>query len=113
MQKGKIPVRPKWLQISFEDLEEELEWVQKPGKQRALVICSCPSQIDDDKTIMRQVEEICKGRDNVELTFSEAGSATSQLFENMSFGGGGGGAAAAPPTLARVDSGASRFSVSR
>ena len=98
---GKIHVRPTWIQVEFKDLQEELKWAQKsgwwggmrraPSAKRAIIICSCPSQIGTDKTIMRQVEKICEGRSNVELTFSEAGNASSELFENMSISGGGGG----------------------
>ena len=98
---GKIRGRPMWSQIDFKDLKEELKWAQKsswwggmrraPSTKRAIIVCSCPSQIGNDKTIMRQVEKICEGRSNVELTFSEAGNASSELFENMSISGGGGG----------------------
>ena len=101
---GKIRGRPMWSQIDFKDLKEELKWAQKsswwggmrraPSTKRAIIVCSCPSQIGNDKTIMRQVEKICEGRSNVELTFSEAGNASSELFVNMSIGGGGGGASA-------------------
>ena len=49
------------------------------------------AQIDADETIMRQVEEMCNGKANVELTFSEAGNAASALFESMTISGGGGG----------------------
>ena len=40
---------------------------------------------------MDQVKGMCAGKPNVEITFSEAGSATSAIFESMAVGGGGGG----------------------
>ena len=93
-EKEKIRVRPSWQQVEdLSELEEELEWADK-RPNRIIIVCSVPSQIGNDKTIMRQVEDICQGREHVELTFSEAGNAASMLFESMSItapGSGGGG----------------------
>ena len=71
-----------------------MEWADKKPN-RVVIICSCPSRIDDDETIMRKVEEMCNGKGNVELTFSEAGNAASALFESMTISGGGGSGARA------------------
>ena len=55
MENKLLPLRPLWSQVRFEDLEDEIEWAEKEGKQRVVIICSCPSQIGNDRTIMRQV----------------------------------------------------------
>ena len=78
MESGKIKVRPKWLQVELDDAEEELEWADKKPN-RVLVLCSCPSQIGEDKAIMDKVKAMCQGKPNVEITFSEAGNATSDI----------------------------------
>ena len=37
-------VRPKWLQIEFDELAETLEWLEKDDN-RMIIICSVPSQV--------------------------------------------------------------------
>ena len=41
---GTLSVRPKFQKAALEDLAEELEWADKKP-DRAIVICSCPSQV--------------------------------------------------------------------
>merc|ERR1740124_1385025 len=38
-----------WIQVEYEDLEEELEWTEKKSN-RYIIICSCISRIGDDDT---------------------------------------------------------------
>jgi len=96
------------LEIEFQDLSEELEWANRKP-HRKIIICSCPSQIGDDQTIMAQVDAMCQGNANVELTYSSTETTTSHLFENMRISDGAakqGGAAeqAAPaPVPGSVD----------
>ena len=90
IDKGIIRMKPRWVQVEFEDLDEEFEWADADD-DRLLFICSCPSQIDQDRTIMQQVEDKCQGRSNVELTFNWDTDAAASVFENMNIGGGGGG----------------------
>ena len=61
------------------DLQEAVSWVTK-NPNRVVMICSCPSQIGDDKTIMDQVEKMCRGKDNIELTFSRGDNLAASLF---------------------------------
>ena len=101
------------------ELEEELEWADK-RPNRIIIVYSVPSQIGNDRTIMRQVEDICQGREHVELTFSEAGNAASMLFESMTItapghpttgsGGGGGGSGGGARIFSEADGVASRRS---
>ena len=61
------------------DLQEAVSWVTK-NPNRVVMICSCPSQIGDDKTIMDQVEQMCRGNDNIELTFSRSENLDASLL---------------------------------
>ena len=101
---GKIHTKPKWSSIDFEDLVEEVEWAAK-DKNRVVIICSCPSQIGEDTTIMQQVKDTLAGNARVELTFSEADNGASSLFQSMSISGGGGGGGGVDP---REGAGAAR-----
>ena len=44
---GKLEERPKNSRVALEDLEEELEWVNKAkgGKVRYIIVASCPARI--------------------------------------------------------------------
>ena len=44
VESNKIKVRPKWVQVEFDDLEEEMEWADKKPN-RVVIICSCPSRV--------------------------------------------------------------------
>eukprot|EP01051_Picozoa_sp_SAG22_P005033 SAG22_NODE_288_length_12949_cov_163.316265_3_plen_112_part_00 len=63
-----IKKRPKNKRFSFpEDFEEEVsDWATKKGKLRIATICSCPSRLGDDLTVMEQVEEAASEFDNIE-----------------------------------------------
>ena len=94
---GTITKRPEWLQVAFEDIKTELDWVDEGDGNRVLILCSCPARIGDDHKIMEQVDAMCQGNPKVEITFSKAGNAASNMFESGAVfggeGGGGGGAA--------------------
>lgn len=115
VEKSLIKVRPLWVQIPLDDLAEELAWAEKK-EGRVVMICSCPSRLGDNRDVVRQVYDACEGKANVEITFSEAGDASSAIFESMAvpdahpgaagatgplrwlgglFGGGGGGGSTA------------------
>ena len=94
---GTITKRPEWIQCTFETLKTELEWVDEGDGNRVLILCSCPARIGDDHKIMEQVDAMCQGNPKVEITFSKAGNAASNMFESgavLGGGGGGGGGAA-------------------
>ncbi len=97
---GTITKRPEWTQCTFESVKSELEWVDEGDGNRVLIVCSCPARIGDDFKIMEQVNEMCQGNAKVEITFSKAGNAASNMFESGAVvSGGGGGASAFPPEL--------------
>jgi hypothetical protein len=52
--KGTIRIKPRWVQTDIEYLDEEFEWADG-NADRLLIICSCPSQIGQDRTIMQKV----------------------------------------------------------
>jgi len=83
IKEGTIKVRPQWIQVAFEDLQMELDWVDEGNGKRIIIICSCPAQIGDDKEIMEQVKVMCDDNSKVILTFSEAGNAAANMFQNM------------------------------
>jgi len=83
IKKGTIVTRPQWSQVPFEALQTELEWVNEGDGNRIIIICSCPGRIGDDREIMEKVKEMCDGNSKVGKTFSYAGSAASNKFENM------------------------------
>ena len=53
----------------------------RPGKRRIALICSCPSRLGDDMTIMEQVEEAASEFDNIECCWSRAGNLADKIFE--------------------------------
>ena len=89
---GTITKRPEWLQVAFEDIKTELDWVDEGDGNRVLILCSCPARIGDDHKIMEQVDAMCQGNPKVEITFSKAGNAASNMFESGAVLGGGGAA---------------------
>ena len=89
---GTITKRPEWLQVAFEDIKTELDWVDEGDGNRVLILCSCPARIGDDHKIMEQVDAMCQGNLKVEITFSKAGNAASNMFESGAVLGGGGAA---------------------
>ena len=80
---GIIKLRPKSRRFCFpEDFEEEVsDWASKKGKRRIALICSCPSRLGDDMTIMAQVEEAASEFDNIECCWSRAGNLADKIFE--------------------------------
>ena len=87
-----IRKRPEWLQVAFGDIKTELDWVGEGDGNRVLILCSCPARIGDDHKIMEQVDAMCQGNPKVEITFSKAGNAASNMFESGAVLGGGGAA---------------------
>ena len=89
---GTITKRPEWLQVAFGDIKTALDWVDEGDGNRVLILCSCPARIGDDHKIMEQVDAMCQGNLKVEITFSKAGNAASNMFESGAVLGGGGAA---------------------
>eukprot|EP01051_Picozoa_sp_SAG22_P022889 SAG22_NODE_5670_length_974_cov_2.330286_1_plen_263_part_10 len=92
VQMGLIKTRPKSRRFSFpDDFEEEVaDWASKAGKHRVAIICSCPSRLGDDLTIMEQVEEAASEFDNIECCWSRQGNLADLLFEPGTVAVGGG-----------------------
>ena len=89
---GTITKRPEWLQVAFGDIKTELDWVAEGDGNRVLILCSCPARIGDDHKVMEQVDAMCQVNPKVEITFSKAGNAASNMFESGPVLGGGGAA---------------------
>jgi len=80
--KKTITKRPEWLQVAFEDVEEQLNWLDEDFSNRVIIMCSCPARIGDDSKIMEKVDTMCRGKSNVEITFSRAGNAAANLYKS-------------------------------
>eukprot|EP00618_Florenciella_parvula_P001678 CAMPEP_0119480912 /NCGR_PEP_ID=MMETSP1344-20130328/9508_1 /TAXON_ID=236787 /ORGANISM="Florenciella parvula, Strain CCMP2471" /LENGTH=307 /DNA_ID=CAMNT_0007515267 /DNA_START=84 /DNA_END=1007 /DNA_ORIENTATION=- len=96
---GRLKYRPTFVRVKFEDLVDDLEWLDKSGKVRYGVMASCPSQIGDDVRIMDKVRDICAEYDNISVNFSSGDNVVNGLFQVAH---GGGGAAEEPAPAARV-----------
>jgi len=84
---GKLAERPKNSRVALEDLEEELEWVNKGGKVRYIIVASCPNRIGDNHKVMEQVKATCAEYDDlVKCTFSYAGNLAADFEANMRLG---------------------------
>jgi len=84
---GKLAERPKNSRVALEDLEEELEWVNKGGKVRYVIVASCPNRIGDNHKVMEQVKATCAEYDDlVKCTFSYAGNLAADFEANMRLG---------------------------
>ena len=66
--------------MPFALLAQELARLVADPTVHAALVCSCPSRVGDDTTVMHQVREMARGQAKVVLTFSYAGNAASNLL---------------------------------
>ena len=57
-------------QVPFARLAVTLDQLAADPTVHAVVVCSCPSRIDDDTTVMQQVREMARGQPKVQLLCS-------------------------------------------
>jgi len=88
---GTLKVRPQFVRIPLEDLEEELDW-SKRGTGRKIIIASVPARIGDNKNVMQDVEALCSRYEEVHMTFSRPGDLVDEAFESSSARSSGGAA---------------------
>jgi hypothetical protein len=83
---GTVAKRPQNMRIPFGEFASEVERLACSGKH--VLVASCPARLGENRNVMNDAEAVISGQPwsgSVDIVFSRAGSAASNLFPNMSY----------------------------
>ena len=83
---GTVAKRPQNMRIPFGEFASEVERLACSGKH--VLVASCPARLGENRDVMNDAEAVISGQPwsgSVDIVFSRAGSAASNLFPNMSY----------------------------